>query len=62
MNCKTCGGEARPLYDKYKGERYIVMWWCDGCDEEMFPEDERKTGREGDGAKKKWRIKNECNR
>jgi len=37
MNCKTCGGEARPLHDEYKGERYVVMWWCDECDEEVHP-------------------------
>jgi len=37
MNCKTCGGEARPMYDEYKGRRYIVMWWCDECDEEVHP-------------------------
>lgn len=37
MNCPTCGGEARPLHDTYKEERYIVMWWCNECDEEVHP-------------------------
>ena len=37
MNCKTCGGEASPQYDEFEGTRYIVMWWCEECDEEVFP-------------------------
>lgn len=42
MNCKTCGGEARPLHNVYKKENYIVMWWCEECDEEVFPEEDKK--------------------
>ena len=39
MNCKTCGSEARPFYNEWRGKKYIMMFYCDECDEEVFPKD-----------------------
>ncbi len=35
MYCAKCGGETREVKDIYEGRSFIVMFWCDECDEEV---------------------------
>lgn len=41
MNCSKCGSLVRELEDEYKGKRYTFMFWCDECEEEVFPEGDK---------------------
>ncbi len=43
MNCPNCNEEAREIKDQYKGQTYIVMWWCDECGCEVYPEDKKEN-------------------
>ena len=46
MNCKTCGSEAQPFYNEWRGKKYIVMFYCDECDKEVFPEEDNKEDKD----------------